>query len=56
MEESDVKMEESEDIKEEIPEAITISPRKPEPEVSGVCALVSNVSCFQDHLLPQKVK
>jgi hypothetical protein len=56
IEESDIKIEEAEikfelfeDIKEENPEAITISAIKPEPEVSvwGLCI---------SHLLPQKGK
>ena len=34
IEEAEIKFEESEDIKEENPEAITIPPIKPEPEVS----------------------
>ena len=39
IEEAEIKFEESEDIKEENPEAITISSIKPEPEVSvwGLC-------------------
>jgi hypothetical protein len=49
MEESDIKMEESEDIKEENLEAITISPIKPEPEVS-VWGLCIRQQCF---LLPR---
>jgi hypothetical protein len=40
MEESDIKINESEDMKEEIPEVITISPIKPEPEVSQQCFML----------------
>jgi hypothetical protein len=55
IEEAEIKFEEFEDIKEENPEVVTIPPIKPELEVSEWgCALASNASCFQDHLLPQK--
>jgi len=49
IEEAEIKVEESEDIKEENPEAITISPIKPEPEVS-VWGLCIRQQCF---LLPK---
>jgi len=49
IEESEIKFEESEDIKEENPEAITVSPIKPEPEVS-VLGLCIRQQCF---LLPR---
>jgi len=41
-------------VQEESPEAI-IPPIQPKPEVSvWVLCIGSNVSCFQEHLLPQK--
>jgi hypothetical protein len=49
-EDADLKIEESEDIKEENPEAITVPPIKPEPEVS-VWGLCIRQQCF---LLPRQ--
>jgi hypothetical protein len=49
IEEAEIKVEESKDIKEENPEAITVSPIKPEPEVS-VWGLCIRQQCF---LLPR---
>jgi len=50
----EIKLEQSECIKEENPDLRTILPIQPKPEVNVWGLYIgSNVSCFQEHLLPQ---
>jgi hypothetical protein len=57
LEESDMKVEQTLDIKEENAEGLTFPTMEAEPDISvWACVCSSNVSCFLYHLLPQKAE